>query len=86
MRTAAFDVTKIFASLKKGVVDGMVVISPKLITNFPALILRLSLERQIPLASLNSSAGLSSALSSKREMLEASERIRPSSLGAERYV
>ena len=29
----------------------MVVISPKLITNFPALILRLSLERQIPLTS-----------------------------------
>ena len=49
--TTEADVTKIFASLKKGVVDGMVVISPKLITNFPALILRLSLERQIPLTS-----------------------------------
>jgi putative ABC transport system substrate-binding protein len=49
--TTEADVTKIFASLKKGAVDGMVVISPKLITNFPELILRLSLERQIPLAS-----------------------------------
>ena len=49
--TTEADVTKIFASLKKGAVDGMVVISPKLITNFPALILRLSLERQIPLTS-----------------------------------
>jgi putative ABC transport system substrate-binding protein len=48
--TTEADVTKVFASLKKGAVDGMVVISPKLITNFPALILRLSLERQIPLA------------------------------------
>jgi putative ABC transport system substrate-binding protein len=48
--TTEADVTKMFASLKKGAVDGMVVISPKLITNFPALILRLSLERQIPLA------------------------------------
>jgi len=49
--TTEADVTKIFASLKKGAVDGMVVISPKLITNFPRLILRLSLERQIPLTS-----------------------------------
>jgi putative tryptophan/tyrosine transport system substrate-binding protein len=49
--TTEADVKKIFASLKKGAVDGMVVISPKLITNFPALILRLSLERQIPLTS-----------------------------------
>jgi putative tryptophan/tyrosine transport system substrate-binding protein len=49
--TTEADVTKIFASLKKGAVDGVVVISPKLITNFPGLILRLSLERQIPLTS-----------------------------------
>jgi len=49
--TTEADVMKMFASLKKGAVDGMVVISPKLITNFPALILRLSLERQIPLVS-----------------------------------
>jgi putative ABC transport system substrate-binding protein len=49
--TTEADVTKIFASLKKGAVDGIVVISPKLITNFPGLILRLSLERQIPLTS-----------------------------------
>ena len=48
--TTEADLAKIFASLKKGAVDGMVVISPKLITNFPGLILRLSLERQIPLA------------------------------------
>jgi len=47
--TTEADVTKVFASLKKGTVDGIVVISPKLITNFPGLILRLSLERQIPL-------------------------------------
>src|SRR5438093_8748165 len=49
--TTQADVTKIFASLEKVAVDGMVVISPKLVTNFPALILRLSLERQIPLTS-----------------------------------
>ena len=49
--TVEADLTKIFASLKKGDVDGMVVISTKLITNFPALILRLSLERQIPFVS-----------------------------------
>ena len=48
--TSEVDVTKVFASLKKGTVDGMVVISPTLITNFPALILRLSLEHKIPLA------------------------------------
>src|SRR5213594_617079 len=49
--TTEADVTKIFASLQKGAVDGLVVISTKLITNFPGLILRLSLERQIPLTS-----------------------------------
>ena len=49
--TTEADLAKIFASLKKGTVDGIVVISPKLITNFPGLILRLSLERQIPLTS-----------------------------------
>jgi putative tryptophan/tyrosine transport system substrate-binding protein len=43
------DVIKVFASLQTGEVDGLIVISPKLITNFPELILRLSLERQIPL-------------------------------------
>ena len=36
---------------RQGAVDGIVVISPKLITNFPGLILRLSLERRIPLTS-----------------------------------
>jgi putative ABC transport system substrate-binding protein len=49
--TTETDVTNIFASLKKGEVDGVVIISPKLVTNFPALILRLSLEHKIPLAS-----------------------------------
>jgi len=49
--TTQADLAKIFASLKKGAVDGIVIISPKLITNFPGLILRLGLERQIPLAS-----------------------------------
>lgn len=48
--TTEADITKIFASLKKGEVDGAVIISPKLVTNFPSLILRLSLARQIPLA------------------------------------
>ena len=45
--TTEADLTKIFAALKKGAVDGMVIISPKLITNFPAQILRLSLEAPI---------------------------------------
>ena len=49
--TTEADITKLFASLKKGAVDGMMVISPKLITNFPALILKMSLERRIPLQS-----------------------------------
>jgi putative ABC transport system substrate-binding protein len=48
--TTEADITKIFASLKKGEVDGMIVLSPKLITNFPARILKLSLEHKIPLA------------------------------------
>ena len=42
---------KTFEALKKGEVDGAIAVSPKLVTNFPALILRLSLARQIPLAS-----------------------------------
>jgi putative tryptophan/tyrosine transport system substrate-binding protein len=46
--TTEADLTKIFAALKKGTVDGMAIISPKLITNFPAQILRLSLEHKIP--------------------------------------
>jgi putative ABC transport system substrate-binding protein len=48
--TTEGEITKIFASLKKGEVDGMLAISPKLITNFPALILRLGLEHKVPLA------------------------------------
>ncbi|PYN22404.1 MAG: hypothetical protein DMD99_16985 [Candidatus Rokuibacteriota bacterium] len=46
--TTEADLTKIFAALKKGAVDGMLIISPKLITNFPGQILRLSLEHKIP--------------------------------------
>jgi putative ABC transport system substrate-binding protein len=49
--TAEADVKRIFASLKRNDVDAVIVISPKLITNFPELILRLSLERKIPLTS-----------------------------------
>ena len=48
--TTEADLTKIFAALKKGAVDGMLIISPKLITNFPGQILRLSLEHKIPFA------------------------------------
>jgi putative ABC transport system substrate-binding protein len=47
--TTEADLTKIFASLKKGEVDGMLIISPKLMTNFPEQILRLSLKKKIPL-------------------------------------
>jgi putative tryptophan/tyrosine transport system substrate-binding protein len=48
--TTEADLKKIFASLTKNDVDAAIVISPKLITNFPELMLRLSLERQIPFA------------------------------------
>jgi putative tryptophan/tyrosine transport system substrate-binding protein len=48
--TTEADLHKIFASLKMGEVDGVLVISTKLLTNFPALILRLSLEHKLPLA------------------------------------
>jgi ABC-type uncharacterized transport system substrate-binding protein len=47
--TTEIELTDIFASLRKGEVDGVVIISPKLSTNFPSLILRLSLEQKIPL-------------------------------------
>jgi putative ABC transport system substrate-binding protein len=49
--TTEGDLTKIFASLKQGEVDAVIVLSPKLITNFPLLILRLALEHRIPTAS-----------------------------------
>ena len=49
--TTESDVAKIFESLKKGEVDGLIVVSPKLITNAPALILRLALEHRIPMVS-----------------------------------
>jgi putative ABC transport system substrate-binding protein len=48
--TSEGELTKIFASLKPGEVDAVIAASPKLLTNFPALILKLSLERQLPLA------------------------------------
>ena len=48
--TTEADVRRIFASLKPGEVDGVVIVSPKLITKFPALILQLSTERRLPLA------------------------------------
>jgi putative ABC transport system substrate-binding protein len=48
--TTEADVAKVFTELKKNDVDGAIVGSPKLVTNFPELILKLTLERQIPLA------------------------------------
>lgn len=47
--TTEADVVRTFASLKKGEVDAVTVISPTLITNFPALVLRLSFEQKLPL-------------------------------------
>jgi ABC-type uncharacterized transport system substrate-binding protein len=49
--TSEADLVKIFGSLKQGDVDGAITVSPKLVTNFPALILRLSQAHQIPLGS-----------------------------------
>jgi putative tryptophan/tyrosine transport system substrate-binding protein len=49
--TTETDLTRIFASLKTGDVDAVVIASPTLITKFPLLILRLSSERRLPLAS-----------------------------------
>jgi putative ABC transport system substrate-binding protein len=49
--TTETDLTRIFASLKTGDVDGVVIASPTLITKFPALIMRLSSERRVPFAS-----------------------------------
>lgn len=49
--TSEADLMRIFAPLKKGDVDGAVIVSPKLVTNFPGLILRLALAHQIPLGS-----------------------------------
>ena len=48
--TSEADIENVFASLKKGDADAMLIVSPKLITNFPTLILRLSLDHRIPLA------------------------------------
>ena len=47
--TTEADLTRIFASLKPGDVDAVIIASPTLITTFPALILRLSTERRLPL-------------------------------------
>jgi len=49
--TTEAELTHVFASLKKGDVDGVVIASPNLITKFPSLILRLSSSRRLPLAS-----------------------------------
>jgi putative ABC transport system substrate-binding protein len=49
--TSEADLVKIFGSLKQGDVDGAITVSPKLVTNFPALILHLSQAHQIPLGS-----------------------------------
>jgi putative ABC transport system substrate-binding protein len=49
--TTETDVTRIYASLKTGEVDGVAIISPNLITKFPSLILKLSSERRLPLGS-----------------------------------
>jgi putative ABC transport system substrate-binding protein len=49
--TTETDLTRIFGSLKAGEVDAVVIASPTLITKFPSLILRLSSERRLPLAS-----------------------------------
>jgi len=44
------EITKAFASIKTGDVDAALIVSPKLLTNFPMFILQLSLERRIPFA------------------------------------
>jgi putative ABC transport system substrate-binding protein len=49
--TTETDLTRIYASLKTGDVDGVAIVSPNLITKFPSLILKLSSERRLPLGS-----------------------------------
>jgi len=49
--TTEADLRRIFSSLKPGEVDAVVIVSPKLITKFPSLILQLSSKRRLPLAS-----------------------------------
>jgi putative tryptophan/tyrosine transport system substrate-binding protein len=49
--TTEADLARIFASLKTGDVDAVVIASPTLMTKFPSLILRLSSERRLPFAS-----------------------------------
>jgi putative ABC transport system substrate-binding protein len=45
------DLIRVYALQKSGDVDGAAIVSPNLITKFPSLILTLSLERRVPLAS-----------------------------------
>jgi putative ABC transport system substrate-binding protein len=49
--TTEADLRHVFASLKKSEVDGVVIVSPNLLTKFPSLILRLSSESRLPLGS-----------------------------------
>jgi len=60
--TSEADLVKIFSSPKKGDVDGAIIVSPKLVTNFPALILRLGVAHQIPMASHRKDAAEQGAL------------------------
>jgi putative tryptophan/tyrosine transport system substrate-binding protein len=49
--TTDTELTRLYASLKTGDVDGVLIVSPNLITKFPSLILKLSSERRLPLSS-----------------------------------
>ena len=47
--TEPTDSERVFGALRPGDVDGVFVVSPRLETNFPSLILRLASERRLPL-------------------------------------
>jgi putative ABC transport system substrate-binding protein len=47
--TTPADIERVFGALKPGDVDGVFLVSPRLDTNFPSLILRLASERHLPL-------------------------------------
>jgi putative ABC transport system substrate-binding protein len=49
--TTEIDLTRLYAALKPGEVDGVAVVSPNLLTKFPSLILKLSTEHRLPLGS-----------------------------------
>ena len=49
--TSQADIERVFRSIKRGEVDGVFGLSPALATKFPSLILRLSSEKRLPLAS-----------------------------------